>query len=233
MKRMSCSRQRKFCFRRCSTALPTVSRSLRRSSCSSARTVQSEETRLHLQDAHQRTSMSVATVQEQLHASGLNERIAIGPYLTMVVAVALQLRWSANEGSLDRRCKRPPAGRPPAKWSVWTDRLRKLVINALKHGFPACAGWNPGSATTLRESGRRLSVSRWIRPHGHAASLMSAWDEHSRGAAHQLNATVEKTERTQGHCGDNYCRSIIIGLAFVSLREPQTFLRHASCTLGG
>jgi hypothetical protein len=46
-----------------------------------ARTVQSEEIRLHLQDAHQRV-MSVATVQEQLHASGLNESIEIGPYLS-------------------------------------------------------------------------------------------------------------------------------------------------------
>jgi chemotaxis protein methyltransferase CheR len=37
-----------------------------------ARTVQSEETRRHLQDAHQRV-MSVATVQQQLHASGLTK----------------------------------------------------------------------------------------------------------------------------------------------------------------
>src|SRR4249919_2392848 len=46
-----------------------------------ARTVQSEETRRHLQDAHQRV-MSVATVQEQLRGTGLGDRIAIGPYLT-------------------------------------------------------------------------------------------------------------------------------------------------------
>ena len=50
-----------------------------------ARTVQSEETRRHLQEAHQRV-MSVATVQQQLHASGLNERIEIGPYLTKLCA---------------------------------------------------------------------------------------------------------------------------------------------------
>jgi hypothetical protein len=35
-----------------------------------ARTVQSQETRLHLQDAHKRV-MSIAAVQEQLHASGV------------------------------------------------------------------------------------------------------------------------------------------------------------------
>jgi nitrogen-specific signal transduction histidine kinase len=46
-----------------------------------ARTVQSAEIRLHLEDAHQRV-MSVATVQQHLQASGLNERIEIGPYLS-------------------------------------------------------------------------------------------------------------------------------------------------------
>jgi chemotaxis protein methyltransferase CheR len=46
-----------------------------------ARTVQSEETRRHLQDAHQRV-MSVATVQEQLRGTGHGDRIEIGPYLT-------------------------------------------------------------------------------------------------------------------------------------------------------
>ncbi len=46
-----------------------------------SRTVQSEETRLHLQDAHQRV-MFVATVQQQLQASRLDDRIEIGPYLS-------------------------------------------------------------------------------------------------------------------------------------------------------
>jgi nitrogen-specific signal transduction histidine kinase len=46
-----------------------------------ARTVQSEETRLHLRDAHQRI-MSVAAVQQQLLASSHGESIEIGPYLS-------------------------------------------------------------------------------------------------------------------------------------------------------
>ena len=45
-----------------------------------ARTVQSDETRLHLQDAHRRV-MSVAAVQQHLQASRPGEQIAIGPYL--------------------------------------------------------------------------------------------------------------------------------------------------------
>jgi nitrogen-specific signal transduction histidine kinase len=46
-----------------------------------ARTVQSEETRLHLQDAHSRV-MSIATVQEHLHASGASGPVEIKPYLS-------------------------------------------------------------------------------------------------------------------------------------------------------
>src|SRR3984885_11159718 len=46
-----------------------------------ARTVQSEETRLHLQDAHKRV-ISIAAVQKQLHTSGADGSIEIKPYLT-------------------------------------------------------------------------------------------------------------------------------------------------------
>ena len=43
--------------------------------------MQSEETRLHLHDAHQRV-MSVAAVQQQLLGAGHGEPIEIGPYLS-------------------------------------------------------------------------------------------------------------------------------------------------------
>jgi Histidine kinase/PAS fold len=46
-----------------------------------ARSVTSEETRLHLQDAHQRV-MSVAVAQQHLHTSNPGELIEIGPYLS-------------------------------------------------------------------------------------------------------------------------------------------------------
>jgi nitrogen-specific signal transduction histidine kinase len=46
-----------------------------------ARSVNSEETRLHLQDAHNRV-LSVAAVQQQLHASGASASIDIAPYLS-------------------------------------------------------------------------------------------------------------------------------------------------------
>src|ERR1700730_3740060 len=46
-----------------------------------ARTVQSEEPRMHLRDAHQRV-MSVAAAQQQLLASSHGDPVEIGPYLS-------------------------------------------------------------------------------------------------------------------------------------------------------
>ena len=55
-----------------------------------AQTVQSEEARRHLHEAHQRV-MSVAAVQQHLHASGHRELIEIGPYLTHLCENSRQL----------------------------------------------------------------------------------------------------------------------------------------------
>ena len=66
-----------------------------------ARTVQSEETRLHLQDAHQRV-MSVATVQEQLHASGLNEKDRDRTLSHQTVRQSCSLDGRRTQGSIDQ-----------------------------------------------------------------------------------------------------------------------------------
>ena len=54
-----------------------------------ARSVQSDETRGHLQDAHKRV-MSVAAVQQHLQASGRGDPIAVGPYLAKLCAALAQ-----------------------------------------------------------------------------------------------------------------------------------------------
>ena len=46
------------------------------------RTVQSEETRMHLRDVHRQKFMSVAAVQQQLLAAGPCDPVYIGPYLS-------------------------------------------------------------------------------------------------------------------------------------------------------
>jgi two-component sensor histidine kinase len=98
-----------------------------------ARTVQSEETRLHLQDAHQRV-MSVAAVQEHLHAFGRGDIIEIGPYLTKLCeSLAASMIGDRRRVSLTVSAEGcADSGRAVGVGLIVTE----LVINALKHAFP-------------------------------------------------------------------------------------------------
>ena len=66
-----------------------------------ARAVHSEETRLHLQDAHKRV-MSVAAVQEHLHASGVSGPIKMGPYLSRLCETLATSMIGEKPASLDQ-----------------------------------------------------------------------------------------------------------------------------------
>lgn len=100
-----------------------------------AKTVSSEETRLHLHDAHNRV-MSVAAVQKQLHASGAIGPIEIGPYLSKLCET---LAASMIGDS------RPISLKVVGEGTIATSRqaeclgliVTELVMNALKHAFPA------------------------------------------------------------------------------------------------
>lgn len=99
----------------------------------SARKVQSEETRAHLRDAHNRV-MSIASVQHQLAVSTLGD-VALRPYLEQLCHSLgasmihdrgqLSVEVLADESSTD------------ADTSVSLGLIvTELVINALKHAFP-------------------------------------------------------------------------------------------------
>jgi chemotaxis protein methyltransferase CheR len=99
-----------------------------------ARTVQSEETRLHLQDAHKRV-MSIAAVQKQLHASGADGSIEIRSYLPRLCeTLATSMIGDSRPISLK------VAGDGGLATSRQAESLglivTELVMNALKHAFP-------------------------------------------------------------------------------------------------
>jgi two-component sensor histidine kinase len=99
-----------------------------------AKTVQSEETRIHLQDAHTRV-MSIAAVQQQLHASGVVGPIEMAPYLTRLCAtLATSMIGSERPVSLK------VVGEGGKATSRQAESLgliaTELVMNALKHAFP-------------------------------------------------------------------------------------------------
>jgi two-component sensor histidine kinase len=99
-----------------------------------ARTVQSEETRLHLQDAHSRV-MSIAAVQEHLHTSGASGPVEITAYLSKLCETLatsmigdvrpISLKVCGDGGSANSR-------QAECLGLVVTE----LVMNALKHAFP-------------------------------------------------------------------------------------------------
>jgi two-component sensor histidine kinase len=98
-----------------------------------ARTVQSEETRLHLRDAYQRV-MSVAAVQQQLLASSHGEPIEIGPYLSRLCET---LAASMTDDSRPISLKVQVEGGTASSAEMGSIGLiaTELVINAFKHAF--------------------------------------------------------------------------------------------------
>src|SRR6195256_3160175 len=103
-----------------------------------ARTVQSEETRLHLQDAHSRV-MSIATVQEHLHASTSIGPVEITPYLTKLCeTLATSMIGDVRPISL-KVCG--DGGTANSRQAECLGLIAtELVMNALKHAFPIDQG---------------------------------------------------------------------------------------------
>lgn len=99
----------------------------------SARKVQSEETRTHLFDAHQRV-MSVASLQQQLAASQLGN-VELRPYFTALCeSIGASMIRDRNQLSLEVMAD---DGITTADTSVSLGLIiTELVINALKHAFP-------------------------------------------------------------------------------------------------
>jgi chemotaxis protein methyltransferase CheR len=98
-----------------------------------ARTVQSEETRLHLHDAHQRV-MSVAAAQQLLHATRHGGPIELGPYLSRLCeTLAASMIGDSRPIALKVAVK---GGEASSTEAVSIGLIvTELVINALKHAF--------------------------------------------------------------------------------------------------
>jgi len=97
------------------------------------RSAQSDETRFHLHDMHQRV-MSIATVQRQLRNSGLVNEVEFGSYLAELCEGLANSMVSDDRGVTIKSSA--SAGRIKADDAVNLGLIvTELVINALKHGF--------------------------------------------------------------------------------------------------
>ena len=99
-----------------------------------ARAVTSDETRQHLQDAHRRV-MSVAAVQEHLHASGRADVIEFAPYLRKLCdSLAQSMIGESNPATIEIVAD---GGTVVSGDAVSLGLIvTELVINALKYAFP-------------------------------------------------------------------------------------------------
>ena len=99
-----------------------------------ARAVQSEETRMHLRDAHQRI-MSVAAVQQQLLTSSHGDPVYIGPYLSRLSqALAASMTDDSRPISLEVQAEGGGTASSAEAASMGLI-VTELVINAFKHAF--------------------------------------------------------------------------------------------------
>lgn len=101
-----------------------------------ARSVNSEETRTHLHDAHKRV-LAVAAVQRHLHASTGAAAIHLEPYLVQLCTSLAGAMIPGGEGAI-RMDVQVDGARASSGVAVSLGLIvTELVINALKHAFPA------------------------------------------------------------------------------------------------
>jgi chemotaxis protein methyltransferase CheR len=100
-----------------------------------ARTVQSEETRLQLEDAHQRV-LSVAAVQQHLNVVSGGKPIEIGKYLTKLCETLAQSMIGDSRPISLKVDADADAGTAISRDAVSIGLIvTELVMNALKHAF--------------------------------------------------------------------------------------------------
>ncbi|CAN5305496.1 histidine kinase dimerization/phosphoacceptor domain -containing protein [soil metagenome] len=184
-----------------------------------ARKVQSEESRVHLRDAHQRV-MSVAAVQKQLAVAGIGE-VALKPYFQQL-------------------CKSLAASMIPDHDQLWIEVsgdgsattseisvslglvVTELVINALKHAFPDNRrgvvtvdyhSENHGWALSVCDDGVGMPTSLDRPAAGLGTAIVQA-------LAAQLSATIKVTDLAPG-TGVSLVHRRPLGLAEAAESPPS------------
>jgi PAS domain S-box-containing protein len=164
-----------------------------------ARTVRSAETRLHLQDAHVRV-MSVATVQQQLHASSHGGLIELGPYLSKLCD-ALAVSIVGDSRPITLKVEADPGTGVSAEAMSLGLITTELVINALKHAFAESSGGEILVKYEVDGASWRLSVSDdgvGSQQEGGGRGHTGLGTTIVEALAHQLNAHVDRISRSPG-----------------------------------
>ena len=163
----------------------------------SARKVQSEESRLHLHDAHHRV-MSIATMQRQLAASRIGDVELRAYFRDLCASIDASMIGDHNRLSLTAETD---DSKVSADVSVSLGLIvTELVINALKHAFP---GHDPSGRIDVDY---RAGQTGWTLSVGDNGIGMPAAGDTKPGLgtgivealAKQLGATVEVADTAPG-----------------------------------
>jgi len=161
-----------------------------------ARTVKSEETRTHLQDAHDRV-MSVAAVQQHLQSSVGD--VEIGPYLTKLCeSLATSMIGESRPLTLEVRADDATISSHEAVSLGLI--VTELVINALKHAFPGGRAGRVLVDYRLGQAGWTLSVTDdgIGRPPPSATTKVGLGTSVVEALASQLGARVVMSDAQPG-----------------------------------
>jgi len=163
----------------------------------SARNVQSEETRTHLHDAHNRV-MSIATVQKQLAASAVGQ-VELGPYFSQLcLSLGASMIRDHKKQSIEVTADKSTVA---ADVSVSLGLIvTELVINALKHAFGDSGegmisvdyrSHGPNWTLSVGDNGVGMPPESARATPGLGTSIVEA-------LAHQLRARVRVSDRKPG-----------------------------------
>lgn len=180
------------------------------------RSVQSEEARNHLQDAHHRV-MSVATLQRLL-ASTASGEVQLRPYLTELCA-SIGASMIANPDNLMLNVSADDTVMSSDRSTSLGLIITELVINALKHAFPNVAQQHchidvsfaaspSGWVLTVSDNGCGL-------PDNHADAKPGLGTGIVNALAGQLGATVDLTDNNPG-------TRVTIACAPTEVAEPSS-----------
>ena len=165
-----------------------------------ARAVSSEETRAHLHDAHDRV-LAVAAVQKQLHTSIGAEPIRLEIYLVQLCASLGGAMIPEEDNAVTITVQVSEARASSAVAVSLGLIITELVINALKHAFPAK---KPGNAIRIAYDASDPDWTLTVADNGVGKTHLSLVDTGGLGTsivnalATQLGAHVETDSSTVG-----------------------------------
>jgi chemotaxis protein methyltransferase CheR len=168
------------------------------------------------QDAHKRV-MSVAALQQHLHASGHGEAIAVGPYLSKLCGTLAQsMIGESRPVALEIKVN---GGSVVSSEAVSLGLIViESVINALKHAFPQ--NKNDGRIVVAYDtSGAGWTLS--IADNGVVKPLAGAADAKSglgtsivQALANELDAKVEFSSDQYGSSCEGEAREVILAAGY-------------------